>query len=70
MGDIWESGLERNRRRGVASCQVGVGYGWGYGYAPVYTPSCAPATGIKVGAFKLFASTSSTDALACSSNFM
>ena len=35
VGDIWESGLERIRGRGVMSCQVGVGYGWGYGYAHV-----------------------------------
>ena len=35
VGDIWESGLERIRGRGVMSCQVGVGYGWGYEYAHV-----------------------------------
>lgn len=29
MGHIWESGLERKRRRGVGSHQVGVGDGWG-----------------------------------------
>ena len=37
---FWESGLERNAREGVMSCQVGVGYWWGYEYPECLNALC------------------------------
>ena len=35
---FWKSGFERNRRRGVASCQVGVGGQWGQPNPRLHAP--------------------------------